>query len=100
MKINTYCNFGFGGHFDLFSIYFALAHTRNQFNVSKIYYFKVGIEECLHIEFEYNKSKYHLKDVIVGKIYFLLVRSAGTIFLWRLLNFSCSRFGSRSSTWK
>ena len=25
-------------------------------------------------EFEYNKSKYHLKDVIVGKIYFLLVR--------------------------
>jgi len=35
---------------------------------------EVGIEECLHIEFEYNKSKYHLKDVIVGKIYFLLVR--------------------------
>ena len=35
---------------------------------------QVGIEECLHIEFEYNKSKYHLKDVIVGKIYFLLVR--------------------------
>ncbi|KAG8090509.1 hypothetical protein GUJ93_ZPchr0011g27985 [Zizania palustris] len=27
-----------------------------------------------HIEFEYSKSKYHLKDVIVGKIYFLLVR--------------------------
>ena len=43
-------------------------------------YFKVGIEECLHIEFEYNKSKYHLKDVIVGKIYFLLVRS-GEILL-------------------
>ncbi|XP_006593427.1 vacuolar protein sorting-associated protein 26A-like isoform X1 [Glycine max] len=35
---------------------------------------EVGIEECLHIEFEYGKSKYHLKDVIVGKIYFLLVR--------------------------
>uniref|UniRef100_A0A3Q0R976 VPS26, retromer complex component A n=1 Tax=Amphilophus citrinellus TaxID=61819 RepID=A0A3Q0R976_AMPCI len=34
---------------------------------------EVGIEDCLHIEFEYNKS-YHLKDVIVGKIYFLLVR--------------------------
>ncbi|THH17977.1 hypothetical protein EW146_g2927 [Bondarzewia mesenterica] len=30
---------------------------------------EVGIEDCLHIEFEY-----HLKDVIVGKIYFLLVR--------------------------
>ncbi|KAG5220399.1 vacuolar protein sorting-associated protein [Salix suchowensis] len=35
---------------------------------------EVGIEECLHIEFEYNKSKYHLKDVIIGKIYFLLVK--------------------------
>ncbi|XP_067928928.1 vacuolar protein sorting-associated protein 26B-like [Watersipora subatra] len=35
---------------------------------------EVGIEDCLHIEFEYNKSKYHLKDVIVGKIYFILVR--------------------------
>lgn len=35
---------------------------------------EVGIEDSLHIEFEYNKSKYHLADVIVGKIYFLLVR--------------------------
>lgn len=35
---------------------------------------EVGIEDCLHIEFEYAKSKYHLKDVVVGKIYFLLVR--------------------------
>ena len=35
---------------------------------------EVGIEDCLHIEFEYNKSKYHIADVIVGKIYFLLVR--------------------------
>lgn len=34
----------------------------------------VGIEECLHIEFEYSKSMYHLKDVIVGRIFFLLVR--------------------------
>ncbi|EGD72326.1 vacuolar protein sorting-associated protein 26 [Salpingoeca rosetta] len=35
---------------------------------------EVGIEDCLHIEFEYNRSKYHLRDAIVGKIYFLLVR--------------------------
>lgn len=35
---------------------------------------EVGIEDCLHIEFEYAHSKYHLKDVIVGKIFFLLVR--------------------------
>ena len=34
---------------------------------------EVGIEDCLHIEFEYNRSKYHLKDVVIGKIYFLLV---------------------------
>ncbi|GAB5354662.1 hypothetical protein AAMO2058_000138100 [Amorphochlora amoebiformis] len=35
---------------------------------------EVGIEDCLHIEFEYNKCKYHLDDVVVGKIFFLLVR--------------------------
>jgi vacuolar protein sorting-associated protein 26 len=27
---------------------------------------EVGIEDCLHIEFEYNRSKYHLTDVIIG----------------------------------
>jgi vacuolar protein sorting-associated protein 26 len=35
---------------------------------------EVGIEDCLHIEFEYNKSKYDLEGVVIGKIYFLLVR--------------------------
>jgi len=35
---------------------------------------EVGIEDNLHIEFEYDKSKYHLKDVVIGKIYFLLVK--------------------------
>jgi len=35
---------------------------------------EVGIEDNLHIEFEYDKSKYHLKDVIIGKVFFLLVR--------------------------
>ncbi|ODQ79277.1 hypothetical protein BABINDRAFT_8852 [Babjeviella inositovora NRRL Y-12698] len=34
----------------------------------------IGIEDCLHLEFEYSKSRYSLKDVIVGRIYFLLVR--------------------------
>lgn len=34
----------------------------------------VGIEDCLHIEFEFARSKFSLKDVIVGRIYFLLVR--------------------------
>lgn len=36
---------------------------------------EVGIEDCLHIEFEYAQGKYHLQDVVVGKIYFLLVRN-------------------------
>jgi vacuolar protein sorting-associated protein 26 len=31
-------------------------------------------QDCLHIEFEYDKQKYHLQDVVIGKIYFLLVR--------------------------
>ncbi|CCE64763.1 hypothetical protein TPHA_0I02620 [Tetrapisispora phaffii CBS 4417] len=34
----------------------------------------IGIENCLHIEFEYTKSIFSLKDVIVGRIYFLLTR--------------------------
>merc|ERR1712196_124000 len=35
---------------------------------------EVGIEDCLHIEFEYDRESYHLKDVVVGKVYFFLVR--------------------------
>jgi vacuolar protein sorting-associated protein 26 len=35
---------------------------------------EVGIEDCLHIEFEYSKSRYHLRDCILGKVHFVLVR--------------------------
>ena len=35
---------------------------------------EVGIEDCLHIEFEYDRSCYHLSDVVLGRISFLLVR--------------------------
>lgn len=35
---------------------------------------EVGIEDCLHIEFEYERRVYHLHDNILGKIHFLLVR--------------------------
>jgi vacuolar protein sorting-associated protein 26 len=35
---------------------------------------EVGIEDCLHIEFEYDRRVYHLTDTIRGKIHFLLVR--------------------------
>lgn len=35
---------------------------------------EVGIEDCLHIEFQYNKGKYYLKDCVVGKVNFALVK--------------------------
>jgi vacuolar protein sorting-associated protein 26 len=35
---------------------------------------EVGIDECIHIEFEYNKSHYHLKDCVVGKVSFMLMK--------------------------
>jgi len=35
---------------------------------------EVGIEDMLHLEFEYDRCRYHLDDIIVGKIYFLMVR--------------------------
>ena len=35
---------------------------------------EVGIEECLHIEFEFMQSAFHLKDCILGKVSFNLVR--------------------------
>lgn len=35
---------------------------------------EVGIEDCLHIEFEYDKPAYHLSDTILGKIHFSLIR--------------------------
>lgn len=34
----------------------------------------IGIENCLHIEFEYAKSHFSLTDTIVGRIFFLVVR--------------------------
>jgi len=35
---------------------------------------EVGIEDCLHIEYEFARNKFHLDDAIVGKVYFLLLR--------------------------
>lgn len=52
-----------------------IVHSLSQYpDVNTSIKMEVGIEDCLHIEFEYNRSKFHLNDVIVGKIYFLLVR--------------------------
>jgi vacuolar protein sorting-associated protein 26 len=35
---------------------------------------EVGIEDCLHIEFEFPKNHYHLKDCLVGNVSFKLVK--------------------------
>ena len=35
---------------------------------------EVGIEDCLHIEFEYAKTRFHLREVVLGHIDFMLVR--------------------------
>lgn len=35
---------------------------------------EVGIEDCLHIEFSYNQTHYHLKDCLEGKVSFQLVK--------------------------
>ena len=35
---------------------------------------EVGIEDCLHIEFEFSRSVFNLRDCILGKVYFNLVR--------------------------
>jgi len=53
---------------------FAVQNTSPPPEINNSIKMEVGIEDCLHIEFEYNKSKYHLQDVVIGKIYFLLVR--------------------------
>uniref|UniRef100_A0A8C6BIA8 VPS26 retromer complex component A n=1 Tax=Monodon monoceros TaxID=40151 RepID=A0A8C6BIA8_MONMO len=60
---------------DLVKEYDLIVHEPGTYpDVNNSIKMEVGTEDCLHIEFEYNKSKYHLKDVIVGRIYFLLVR--------------------------
>ena len=53
---------------------FAVQNVRPPPEINNSIKMEVGIEDCLHIEFEYNQSKYHLQDVVIGKIYFLLVR--------------------------
>ena len=35
---------------------------------------EVGIEDCLHIEFVFDRTQFHLADVVTGRVYFLLVR--------------------------
>lgn len=56
---------------------YARAHTHARARTRTHAQMEVGIEDCLHIEFEYDRARYHLEDVVVGKIYFLLVGGDG-----------------------
>jgi len=51
-----------------------IQHISTEPEINNSIKMEVGIEDCLHIEFEYEKQKYSLGDIIIGKIYFLLVR--------------------------
>ena len=53
---------------------FQVANTKTLPKANPTISMEVGIEDCLHIEFEYQKSKFHVNDVIVGRVFFLLVR--------------------------
>ena len=53
---------------------FAVQNVGREPEINNSIKMEFGIEDCLHIEFEYNKSKHHMQDVVLGKIYFLLVR--------------------------
>jgi vacuolar protein sorting-associated protein 26 len=53
---------------------FIVCNTSSEPEINRPIKMEVGIEECLHIEFEFNHSKFHLKDCILGKVYFNLVR--------------------------
>lgn len=59
---------------------------------------EVGIEDCLHIEFEYSKSRYHLRDVVLGKIRRRITRPSRNSRSWTVLLSarSASRFASIS----
>ncbi|KAJ5067310.1 vacuolar protein sorting-associated protein [Anaeramoeba ignava] len=35
---------------------------------------EVGIQDCIHLQFEYTKSNFHLNDVLIGKVFYLLSR--------------------------
>ena len=53
-----------------FPIFRISIHAKSELKFIQPYIFKfqVGIEDSLHIEFEYNKARYHLDEAIIGKI--------------------------------
>eukprot|EP00188_Purpureofilum_apyrenoidigerum_P002192 Plantae.Rhodophyta-Purpureofilum_apyrenoidigerum.ctg23320.p1 GENE.Plantae.Rhodophyta-Purpureofilum_apyrenoidigerum.ctg23320~~Plantae.Rhodophyta-Purpureofilum_apyrenoidigerum.ctg23320.p1 ORF type:complete len:310 (+),score=67.98 Plantae.Rhodophyta-Purpureofilum_apyrenoidigerum.ctg23320:102-1031(+) len=52
----------------------AVQHTQPGPEVNNSIRMEVGIEDVLHIEFDYDRTKYHLTDVVRGWIYFVIVK--------------------------
>ncbi len=54
--------------------FFITLPVDNPVEVDKPLKMEVGIEDCLHIEFEFPKSHYELDDCLVGNVSFKLVK--------------------------
>jgi hypothetical protein len=59
---------------------------------------QVGIEDCLHIEFEYDKTRFHLTDIVTGNVHFLLVRIRIKLMELALLRKETTGAGAGSPT--
>ena len=53
---------------------FGVYHLKPDPEVNPPISLEVGIEDCLHLQIEFERSKFHLKDVILGKVTFNLIR--------------------------
>lgn len=53
---------------------FWVQHVQEEPTVNPSIKMEVGIDQCLHLEFEYQKSKFFPGEPVVGKVFFLLVR--------------------------
>ncbi len=54
--------------------FFITLPQENPVEVDKPLKMEVGIEDCLHIEFQFPKSHYELNDCLVGNVSFKLVK--------------------------
>mmetsp|Transcript_26770 Transcript_26770/g.103990 ORF Transcript_26770/g.103990 Transcript_26770/m.103990 type:complete len:234 (-) Transcript_26770:699-1400(-) len=73
----------------------AVQHTQPEPEINNSIRMEVGIEDVLHIEFDYDRSKYHTTDVVRGWIYFVLVRNKSSqtkVWDWPLPRGKHTRF--------
>jgi len=58
----------------------------------------VGIEECLHIIFEYVKGAFHLKDCLMGKVMFKNIKIRLKTMELAIVKKETSGSGSKTNT--